>query len=51
MLGKAAAAFGVIQSVLHGGSSTVRISTLANPASRSLAATSARISAMAGQPE
>ncbi len=41
----------VIQSVVHGGSRTVRISTRAYPASRSRAATSARISAMAGHPE
>ena len=41
---------GVIQSVVHGGSSTVRIRTRGKPAVDSRAAMEARISAMAGQP-
>ncbi len=41
----------VIQSLVQGGSRTVRISTRGYPAPRRRAATSARISAMAGQPE
>lgn len=41
----------VIRSVDHGGSRTVRISTFSKPARRSRAATSARISAIAGHPE
>jgi hypothetical protein len=41
----------LIDSVDHGGLSTVRTSTSANPAAASRAATSRRISASAGQPE
>ena len=42
---------GVIQSLLHGGSSAVRTSTSGYPARVSARCTSARISAIAGQPE
>jgi hypothetical protein len=42
---------GVIQSVLHGGDSTVRTSTCPYPASCSACTRSARMTPIAGQPE